>query len=212
MGQSTQGIWAPLSHPVVYDVTQRLLGARHGQEAFVRRHVRPKVGDAILDLGCGTASLLEFVPEGTSYIGYDMSEEYVRAARSRFGDRGLFRTGTLQQVDLASLPSFDIVIASGVLHHLSDDEALQFLALAKAALRPEGRLVTVDPCYTDGQNPIARLLISLDRGQNVRRPKEYLSLARKVFSRRVVETVEHRRWIPYTHIFMECTRGEDDRL
>ncbi len=40
--------------------------------------------------------------------------------------------------------------------------------LARAALRPGGRLVTADGCYLDGQSRIARLLLKMDRGRHVR--------------------------------------------
>ncbi len=203
--QTTTGIRSVLSHPIFYDATQRLLGARRGQSRFVRHYVRPSKTDTILDIGCGTASLLEFIPLGTSYVGYDLNENYIEAARRRFGTRGSFRVGAVNEIELESLPQFDIVIASGILHHLNDDETRQFFQLAQDTLKAGGRLITIDPCYEHGQNPIARWLIRMDRGRNVREASAYLALAHEVFAD-TTRTVEHRRWIPYTHCLMECRR------
>ena len=106
---------------------------------------------------------------------------------------------------LQGLPPFDIVLALGILHHLDDGEATRLLSLAKSVLKARGRLLCVDPCYIDGQSSIARLIISLDRGQNVRREAEYETLARGVFAE-VTASVRHDlNNIPFTHLVMECT-------
>ena len=53
---------------------------------------------------------------------------------------------------------YDLVLAWGVLHHLDDDQAGEFMSLARRGLKPTGRLVTLDPCYTDDQSRLARYL------------------------------------------------------
>lgn len=76
---------------------------------------------------------------------------------------------------------------------------------AAGAAQTGGRLLTVDPCLDPFQNPIARMLVRGDGGQNVRDKAGYEALARAVFESPRVE-VKHRVWIPYTHCFMECLR------
>ena len=100
---------------------------------------------------------------------------------------------------------FDIVMATGLLHHLGDDEVGALMNLAWSALRDGGRFVTIDPCYAADQNIYSRLLVSRDRGQNVRDLSGYSSLAKSVFTD-TTAIVRHRSWIPYTHCIMECTR------
>jgi SAM-dependent methyltransferase len=107
--------------------------------------------------------------------------------------------------DVENMPSFDVVLALGLIHHLGDEEAVGIMRLAYKALKPGGRLLTVDPCLEPGQNPIARFLVNNDRGQNVRNKAAYASVANAVFKSPRIE-VRHQRWIPYTHCFMECTR------
>ncbi len=96
-------------------------------------------------------------------------------------------------------------MAVGVLHHLDDEAVLQLLELAKSALKDGGRLVTLDPCFDKDQNPIARYLVSKDRGQNVRSADQYHELGCNVFEQ-VTGEVKHRSWIPYTHWIMECIK------
>ena len=157
----------------------------------------------ILDLGCGTAEILGSLPAYITYVGYDMSPEYIAAAQKKFADRGIFYCRRLEQAEVATLEPFDLVMGIGVLHHLDDSTAQQFMAIAKAALRPGGRIYTLDPCYAAGQNPIARFLISRDRGQHVRDAEAYRALPQGLGAE-VNGTLTHQSWIPYTHWNMEC--------
>lgn len=204
MAQITSGLRAILSSPAIYDAFQNIMGADRIRRELVANYIRPAVGMRILDIGCGTARILDYLPD-VDYHGFDLSQRYIDEAQRRCGDRGHFRCALVEQATLDDMPPFDIVLAVGVLHHLDDNSALSLLNLAKCALRPGGRLVTIDPCYDLAQNPVARFLVSRDRGQNVRSGGAYRELAYNVFAH-VQGEVRHRAWIPYTHWVMECTK------
>lgn len=203
MAQLTNGLYAVLSAPAVYELLQNIMGAKRARMMMVRDYIRPFAGMRILDLGCGTAEILDYLPQDVTYVGYDVSEAYINSARAKFKDRGTFHCGLLETVEANDLESFDLVMGVGVLHHLDDGAATRFMELAKTALKPTGRLMTRDPCYEVGQNLVARFLIGLDRGQNVRTAMGYEALAKNMFSRLNGE-ITHQRWIPYTHWTMEC--------
>lgn len=203
MAQASKGSLSVLSSPRVYDAIQSLLGAGKGRRAWASEFIRARAGDNVLDVGCGTARILDFLPSSVSYWGFDVSERYITAADARYGRRARFICGEFTAAELPRLPPFDIVLAAGLLHHLDDQSAAAFMHLARAALRPGGRLVTIDPCYARGQALLARALIDRDRGSNVRLGQEYLALARCAFSK-ATGTLRHRRWLPYTHWIMEC--------
>lgn len=202
MAQITAGVRSILSHPLIYSAFQSLMGAHQFRQSFVANCVKPFPRMKILDVGCGPADILGYLPD-VDYWGYDISEAYIEQAKIRFGQRGRFNCKQLQLDDLPVLPKFDVVLALGLLHHLDDSVAVGVLQLAHEALQPSGRLLTVDPCLDPSQNPVARFLVRNDRGQNVRNKEEYQALADKVFSSPRVE-VRHQAWIPYTHCFMEC--------
>lgn len=204
MAQTTNGLRAILSMPAVYSLFQAIMGSNQTRADFVREFVRAKPGMRVLDVGCGPADILSYLPD-VKYLGFDISEAYIRQARSKWGHRAQFHCQELSTATLEPLPPFDLVLVLGVLHHLDDHQALGVLTMAHSALTAGGRIVTIDPCLEPGQNPLARLLVSRDRGQNVRSRSAYERLAASVFSTVRVE-VRHQRWIPYTHCFMECTR------
>jgi SAM-dependent methyltransferase len=161
-------------------------------------------GMKILDVGCGPADILDYLPD-VDYWGFDISESYINQARTKFGGRGNFHCRQLQATDLKEMPAFDLVLAIGLLHHLDDAVAVDVLQLAANALRVGGRLLTIDPCLDPSQNLIARFLIRNDRGRNVRDKAGYEALAKAVFESPRVE-VRQQAWIPYTHCFMECQK------
>jgi len=198
------GVRAILSHPVIYSSFQRIMGGHQGRTRFVEDFVRPHAGMKVLDIGCGPADILAYLPE-VDYWGFDINDAYIERARALFGCRGKFQCQELVVSDVENMPSFDVVLALGLLHHLGDEETVGILRLAHKALKPGGRLLTVDPCFEPGQNPIARFLVSHDRGHHVRNKAAYASFANAVFRSPRIE-VRHQGWIPYTHCFMECTR------
>ncbi|MGA7936740.1 MAG: class I SAM-dependent methyltransferase [Kovacikia sp.] len=206
MPQITQGIRSVLSIPDIYSLFGQMIGGASGRKIFVREYIRPKRGDRMLDIGCGPGDIVPYLTESVEYLGFDASQEYIESARKRFGDRATFICEPVSTKTLEQQSYFDIVLAVGILHHLDDAEALQLFHLAKAALKPGGRLITLDGVYIDKQSFCARYIISKDRGQNVRTKAEYLAIATQVFSEITVSIRHDMLRIPYTHLILECIR------
>lgn len=202
MAQVTSGLRAVLSSPAIYSAFQSLMGAHKFRTNLVGTFIRPHPGMRLLDIGCGPADVLAYLPS-VEYWGFDISEAYIEKAKATFGLRGRFHCKYLEPADLQGMPRFELVLAVGLLHHLDDPVAQEVLALARQALAPGGRLVTVDPCLDPSQNAISRFLVLHDRGQNVRTMSGYESLAHRAFPT-VRAQVRHQTWIPYTHCIMEC--------
>lgn len=190
----------------------RLLGTAFGRslqwQIFARDYVGAQPGDRILDIGCGPADVLTELPTDIDYVGFDHSEQCINSARQRHGTRGEFFTGNvdLAHIDRLGAASFDIVIAHGLLHHLDDREVIEFFALARAALRPGGRLVTADGCYLNGQGQsrIARLLLAMDRGRYVRTEAEYVALSSPSFATPATFVRHDTAYVPYTVVYLVC--------
>lgn len=204
MAQVTTGGLAILSHPKIYSLFQSMMGANKVRRRLARVNIRPQREWNVLDIGCGPADIIEWI-DGANYWGFDISEAYITRAKERFGSRGHFFCKQLDHNDLESLPMFDVVLAIGLLHHLDDGVATDVIRLAFSALKPGGRLVTLDPCLDDSQSPLARFIILKDRGLNVRTKEGYETLARAVFPE-VDAGISHQYWIPYTHCTMECRK------
>lgn len=191
-----------LSLPSAYRTFRRLVGG--DLDRYVAEYVKPQPGAKILDIGCGPGDMLSALP-GTDYVGLDISPEYIEAAKRRFGAAGRFLCA---DVGLATIEQergqFDLVLATGVLHHLDDERAGSLFDLARVALRPGGRLITYDGCYVPEQSRLARWVLSKDRGKFVRTRDEYVRLASSFFSQIEPHVRHDVLRIPYTHLIMYC--------
>jgi 2-polyprenyl-3-methyl-5-hydroxy-6-metoxy-1,4-benzoquinol methylase len=94
---------------------------------------------AIADLACGQGRLLYWLKSRgyTNLYGVDIAPDQVALAR---------QVATVDQEDLLSWLAerperFDLLIGLDIIEHFTRDEALRFLELAYAALKPGGRLV-----------------------------------------------------------------------
>jgi cyclopropane fatty-acyl-phospholipid synthase-like methyltransferase len=206
MTQRTTGLRAALSSAAVYQGLQDLLGGRRFQRRLVTAHVAPAAGMRLLDIGCGTGAILEHVPPGVDYHGFDLSTRYVAAARRRWGERGHFWQASVADAPRLAAGRFERAIAIGVLHHLDDGEARALTGFAAAALTDDGALVTYDPAITAATSWPARFLIERDRGQHVRNPDQYAALLRTGFDEVSIVPVAHHLRIPYTGCILTARR------
>jgi hypothetical protein len=71
------------------------------------------------------------------------------------------------------------------------------LRAAANALKPGGRLITVDPCFHPAQSAIQRFVVSNDRGMHVRPYDRYVELAGAVFPE--PKAVFQRGHVPFPH-------------
>jgi hypothetical protein len=136
----------------------------------------------------------------------DLSRSYIDHAKRAFGDRGKFLVADATNLEMHEREPFDLVTAVGLLHHLSDERAVQLLRALRARMSgPESRLVTVDGCYVRGQSRVASFLLSKDRGRHVRSPEGYAQLAGLVFSKLNVSVRHDLLRIPFSLCILELS-------
>jgi 2-polyprenyl-3-methyl-5-hydroxy-6-metoxy-1,4-benzoquinol methylase len=194
---------AILRHSRAYDLSRRLIGADREMHTVVQSYIRPTPGLDLLDIGCGNGRLLPFLP-GVNYVGIDHNASYIETARATHdSSHARFLCGDLGEFPPDEVGPFDVVVSIGVLHHLDDDTVTSALAAAAKRLRPNGRLITMDPCFEPTQRSIARVLMALDRGKFVRHPADYLRLIAPHVGRIEATTLDDVYAFPYTHLVTE---------
>jgi ubiquinone/menaquinone biosynthesis C-methylase UbiE len=139
--------WASMYDPCVKVLTL-------GQASRVRRETAElaqiKVGDAVLDVGCGTGDLTlvarEMAGAAGRVVGIDPALEMVAAASHKAAQIDTtidFQVGVIEAIPFPE-NSFDVVLSSLMMHHLPGDLKMQGLAEILRVLRPNGRLLIVD--------------------------------------------------------------------
>ena len=204
--QCDSGLRGWLKIPFLYNAFQAAVGATALRRRLVQNHVRAKPGDKIIDIGCGSAPILQWLPE-VEYLGLDINPGYIAVARRTYGSRGTFIVGNLQTVQADSrFKAADIVIAIGVLHHLDDEEAEQCIQFAHDVLKAEGRFICHEACWIPNQGTISKYIMSTDRGRNIRTEQQYCELAAKAF-KRVDTWIDMKPMrIPYVTVVLECQK------
>jgi len=193
-----------LAVPAAYRLWWRLVGGPAWAKVLVQDYIQPMAGARILEIGCGPGTILQYLPQ-SEYLGFDLSSKYIDMARKLF-PHAQFVCERVSQFSLAKHHSFDLVLALGIVHHLEDSEAKQLFQIAHDALKPGGKLVTVDGVWTRSQSTATRWLLARDRGEFIRSEKEYMGIASQVFGS-VKPSVRHDLLrIPYSHMIMECVR------
>jgi SAM-dependent methyltransferase len=196
------GPWRLLALPQVYNWFQHAIAVTDARAQIAKRYIRARPGDRVLDIGCGPAEILRFLPS-VDYVGVDLNSGYLEAARAAYPAAQFF------QMDVRALPDewqadFDLVLAQGLLHHFSDEQVVSLLRGARAALKGSGRLVCVEVAFDPHQPRIARWLAAADRGRFVRTVEQYRALAASVFPAVRLSVRHDLMRIPYTHLIIEC--------
>jgi ubiquinone/menaquinone biosynthesis C-methylase UbiE len=104
-------------------------------------------GESVLDVGCGTGTLaIAAARRGGAVHALDPSAELL--ARARKKARRAQANVTFELGSGEALPhpdaSFDVVLSSLVLHHLSHDERRASVRELGRAVKPSGRVLIVD--------------------------------------------------------------------
>lgn len=114
-------------------------------------------GQSVLDVGCGTGALAiaakGFVGAGGEVTGVDPSTEMVGRARRKAAKAGVearFDVGTIETLPFSDA-TFDAVLSSLMLHHLTDDGLQKGIEEVGRVLKPGGRFLAVDIGGTAGK-------------------------------------------------------------
>lgn len=195
-----------MAHPRVYLGIQNALGASRLRTICMEQFAKPQPGERVLDLGCGPGYILEYLPH-VEYFGFDTEQRYIDYARKHYGARGRFHCEVFSEETAARMEQFDVILLMGLIHHIDDKSASSLLHLVSRSLKPHGRAVTLDPCFTDDQSRIARFVARSDRGRFVRTAEQYDSLAKPHFDGVSAVVMHNVCRIPSTERIMLLTLG-----
>ena len=208
--QDDTGLKRVLTIPSIYILFQNFIARRSGTWKWMMENFwKLKGGEKVIDAGCGPGDLLNYLPSDIDYYGFDLSEDYIRAAHDKFGERGTFIVGTAR--DFLDNPdkrfnNADLIICNGLLHHLDDNEVIELLELSKRIMIPTGRLVCYEATFLAYQTRLSKWILSKDRGGNIRQEQEWKELVGRVFDSFSTHVLTGLIRIPYVHIIIECRK------
>lgn len=191
-----------LDHPIMYRALHTVTGLRrlHARligDVFRRYEDRARV--TVLDLGCGPGDTLKLIGVNGGYTGIDLNPRYVAHA-SRQAPAASFIVADVTRLKPEQLGRFDLIVALGLVHHLSDPEADAMLGAASQMLKPGGYLLSLDGCRRNGVSGFTRWLLDHDRGRHVREESAYLAIFARHLQIDEVFTDSSPMYIPYSTV------------
>ena len=148
----------------LYDPLTKLLGAGAAHHTLIEQ-ANLRDGQRVLDIGCGTGSLAVMLKRerpGIDVTALDPDANALARARHKAADAGLaidFVLGFADAIETSDA-SFERVLSSLMLHHLTRDERRATLAEVFRVLKPGGEFHVVDFAAPEDRrrNVIARML------------------------------------------------------
>jgi hypothetical protein len=136
-----------------------------------------------------------------------VDQNYIDHAKKTYEGRGKFYCRAFDDTVLDEFNNVDLIMFNGVVHHLPDSLANEILATTNKALSENGTVFTLDGCYRDGQNKIAKKLLDMDRGEHIRTQSAYETIMNKHFSNVGAYIREDISPLPYTFLIMTAQKA-----
>lgn len=193
-----------LESPALYQLFQNAGGFFEARVKSIRNYLTLTPGQLVFDIGCGPGYIVDHLPAGIRYIGFDIDRRYIEYARGRFGHKGSFYCCPFDDDCARTYGPADVVMMNGVIHHLDDGTATTILRAVRRALTHRGIFFSLESCFRPGQPWIARWLLKHDRGRFVRTEQGYLDLYRSVFDEVDFVLREDLSRVPYTFSIARC--------
>jgi len=111
--------------------------------------VRPFIGEAVCEVGCGIGNITQFLLNRRQVVGIEPLSASFRQSMQRFRDHlnTRFVNGSLQDCPSKAVPAgiFDTVLCMNVLEHIEDD--VDALNTMRILCGPRGKVVILVPAH-----------------------------------------------------------------
>ncbi len=117
----------------------------------VKKFIKPK--SKILDVGCGTGTLLNLLlKNGYKCYGVDISEKNILQLKQKFPEIN-FVQGSITKIPFPE-SYFDCIFVTEILEHLLEEDLVSGLKENKRVLKPQGKLIITVPYKEELQSTV----------------------------------------------------------
>ncbi len=152
----------PYSEAGMVDAGARTLETLEGADRYNRwifERIRPGLGRRVLEIGCGTGTITQFLVDRDLVVAVDVSPEYVAETTERFRARAnvvIKLQDITQSIDGLDEYQFDSAVSANVFEHIDDDA--KAIAAVFASLEPGGTFNLLVPGHPWLMSPFDRAI------------------------------------------------------
>ncbi|WP_100406428.1 class I SAM-dependent methyltransferase [Bacillus solitudinis] len=144
-------------------------------EKYIHNHIRQHfnfTNKKILDFGAGTGANCTLCSP-SYYLGLDPDSHRINFAKGMY-PHYQFEVFTGNELPVDD-NSFDFILIIAVLHHIPPETIHCYVKEFKRMLKPDGRIVLIEPCFFD-KSPIGNWFMNYyDKGDYIQREEDYLN-------------------------------------
>lgn len=167
--------------PQAWLLFQYVAAGYFGRGRRIRAHYHGQ--RRVLEIGCSLGlDSRHFANKDCEFLGLDIDPDAVAVANRTYAKRPHMRFVCMDVHDLHPAPEdrFDLILVSGVCHHLPDAPLTALLEQAGRLLADDGRLALIDYAPPERPGLLERFFLRFDDGQHIRSREALLALLRAV--------------------------------
>jgi len=155
----------------------------------------------VLDFGCGIGSnCILFNPK--FYMGVDKDRLRINYAKKLFPK---YKFSTVPGINLEfENNSVNYILIIAVLHHISCHETAVYLEEFRRILKPDGKVILIEPCLIKNRYINNLVMHALDRGKYIRDMHGYLNILEE-YNYRVITKNTFCKCMFYNELFLVAT-------
>ena len=111
-------------YPLLYQQSLKLIHRKNLKRRYQLIASFIKKGEKVLEPGCGTGFLVNFLPQKSFYFGFDLNKNFINWAQRKYKDSNFYLGDVLNS---QSYFPVDVVIVCDVLHHIESSKREAFL-------------------------------------------------------------------------------------
>jgi len=147
--------WINYYFPNIYEWSLKILHGKNFRERYHFIAENIETGSNVLDMGCGTGIFGSFVCNKCNYIGIDLNNEFLKAAKNK--GLKVFKCNIFDFKKYSK--NVDTIVICDVLHHIYPRHKTLLEKVAKSGIR---KIIICEPCiYKDKKNFLEKCKIFL---------------------------------------------------
>tara|TARA_Y100000817_G_C16696868_1_gene473000 strand:- start:124 stop:750 length:627 start_codon:yes stop_codon:yes gene_type:complete len=196
-------IYKIFNFPIIYNAYQKIIFRKDSKNNIFNNYIKVNKKDLVLDVGCGPGNYRDLI-KSENYYGIDINCKSIDQAKEIY-PKDHFDCLPVQEISNKVNKKFDKIILLGLLHHISDQDALNLFNDLKNIAMPETKIFCLDTSFKRNQNLFSKIMAKLDKGNHVRFPEELEKLVDTEFYSVDIKMFDNLLRVPCFHSFLKLS-------